>query len=170
MAPLLRRSWAPRGCAPILRQRTRHHQKVSVIAALSVTPQRTRVGLCFRLHPAKSITWREVRAFLRHLLRHLPGPILLIWDRLHAHRSTKLRDLVRSTPRLHVAFLPPYAPELNPVENIWSYLKINPMANLPIHDVDALQTTARRHGRGIQRREPLLRSFIEHSPLSLRLG
>jgi len=169
MAPVLRRSWAPRGSTPIIHQRTRHHQKISMIAALALTPERSRVALWFRLHPAKNITWREVRSFVRQLLRQIPAPMILIWDRLNAHRSARLRELIHSTPRLHVAFLPPYAPELNHVENVWSYLKCNPMANLAIHDVEELHTTTRHHGRSIQRREKLLRSFIKHGSLPLRL-
>ena len=65
--------------------------------------------------------------------------------------------------------LPPYAPELNPVENVWSYLKMNPLSNLAITDLQALADTARRHGRALQRQENLLRGFLRHTPLSLHL-
>jgi hypothetical protein len=167
MAPLLRRSWAPRGSAPVIRQRTANHQKVSAIAALSVYPARRRVGLWFRLHPGQEIRWPKALGFVRSLLRQLRGPLILIWDRLNAHRAAKRRlDGLR---RLAVEFLPPYAPELNPVENVWSHLKMNPLANLPIHELNELRATASRHGRSLQRRQRLLRSFVQHSPLSLRL-
>jgi len=167
MAPLLRRSWAPRGATPVIRERARHRQKVSAIAALLVGPRRSRVALRFGLYPDRDIRWPQVLGFVRGLLRQLPGPAILIWDRLNAHRSARRR--LEPTGRLHPEFLPPYAPELNPVENLWSYLKMNPMANLPIAELRALHATAHRHARSLQRREGLLRAFIAHSPLSLRL-
>jgi putative transposase len=167
MAPLLRRSWAPRGSTPVIRQRTANHQKVSAIAALSVCPARRRVGLWFRLYPGCDIRWPQVLGFVRGLLRQRRGRVILILDRLNAHRSAKRR--LEQVRRLDVVFLPPYAPELNPVENVWSHLKMNPLANLPIHELEELRATAHRHGRRLQRRLRLLRSFIQHTPLSLRL-
>ena len=55
MAPLVRRTWAPRGMTPILAQRTRSRQKVSAIAALTLAPRRRRVGLYFSLYPDANI-------------------------------------------------------------------------------------------------------------------
>ncbi len=63
----------------------------------------------------------------------------------------------------------PYAPELNPVEYAWSYLKMNPLANLAAPELDVLADSARRAARSVQRKPHLLRSFLAHSPLSLRL-
>jgi len=70
---------------------------------------------------------------------------------------------------LSCEFLPPYAPELNPVENIWSYLKQNPLANYAAADIDELFRTAKRATQQIRARRDLLRSFIKKSPLFLRL-
>jgi transposase len=62
----------------------------------------------------------EVVDFLQALLRHIPGPLLIIWDRLSAHRSKITRDFIAGQgDRLWVEYLPGYAPELNPVEYIW---------------------------------------------------
>ncbi len=169
MAPLVRRSWAPAGQTPILFQRTRAHQKVSVIAALCVAPTRDRVQLYFRLHQNANITTPHVCDFLSQLSRQLGEPIALIWDRLPAHRSKRTQAFLERHRELHTAFLPPYAPELNPVEGLWSYLKMNPMANLALFDVENLALTARRHARSLQRKERLLRAFIGHCGLSLRI-
>ncbi|MEW5994299.1 MAG: transposase [Candidatus Zixiibacteriota bacterium] len=169
MAPLVRRSWHPRGHPPVLYQRTRSHQKVSAIAALTVSPSRDQVRLYFRLHPDVNITASLVMEFLRHLIKQLDGPIVLVWDRLLAHRAKKVQTFIRDTPGFSDHFLPPYAPELNPVENVWCYLKMNPLSNRPFLDVVSLAGTARSHGRSIQRKQTLLRSFIEHTPLALCL-
>lgn len=169
MAPLVRRSWSRRGQTPSLYQRGRSHQKVTIIAALCVAADRRNLHLYFRLHPSANITGPLVIHFLRNLLRQLPGPLIVIWDRLLAHRGKLVGNFLRSEPRLHTVLLPPYAPELNPVENVWCYLKMNAMANWAPLDMDMLTRTARRRGRSIQRRLPLLRSFLLHSPLFLRL-
>ncbi|OGH60542.1 MAG: hypothetical protein A3G34_10430 [Candidatus Lindowbacteria bacterium RIFCSPLOWO2_12_FULL_62_27] len=169
MAPLVRRTWAPIGQTPILQQRTRSHQKVSMIAALCVPPKRDRVRLYFRLHPNANLNAITIRAFLRLLMRHIPGNIVLIWDNLGAHHGKVMQSLLQKTPRLHVFRFPPYAPELDPVEYFWSYLKTKPLANDAPEDIATLATKARSHSRSIQRTDRLLRSFVQHSPLSLRL-
>lgn len=169
MAPLVRRSWAPRGRTPVLLQRARSHQKVSAVAGLVVSATRDRVQLYFRLHPGRNIRAPEAVEFLRILHRHLQGPLIVIWDRLNVHRSKKVGALLKATPGLHAEYLPPYAPELNPVEYLWSFLKLHPLANLAFFRLDEVATTARTHARALQRNERLLRSFVDHSPLSLRL-
>jgi len=168
MSPLVRRSWAPRGHTPILYQRTRSHKKVSAIVALCVSPGRDRVHLYFRLHPDANIDSASVSEFLKDLSRQLDSPVVLIWDRFLPHRAKRVQSLIRKL-KVHSFLLPPYAPELNPVENVWGYLKINPMANFAPPDVDSLADTTRSHGRSLQRKQKLLRSFVKHSPLSLRL-
>jgi hypothetical protein len=126
MAPLVRRSWQPRGRTPVLVQRGRHLQKVSAIAALAVSPRRDRVRLYFRLHPQADISSDQVIAFLRYLHQELREPCLLVWDRLNAHRAKRTTQFVARLQHLHTFFFPAYAPELNPVEYAWGYLKINP--------------------------------------------
>jgi len=169
MAPLVRRSWAPAGQTPILRQRTRHHRKLSVIAALVVSPCRRRVRLYFKNYPDANIDGTAVANFLCHLHRQRRSQLFLLWDRLSAHRAAIASEFLRRHRRLHPEFLPPYAPELNPVEGVWGYLKLNPLANFAPPDLSALVSRARRCSRSLQRKPRLLRSFIRHCPLPLRL-
>jgi len=130
MAPLVRRSWSLRGQTPILRQRGAHYQKVSAIAALCIPPTRDRIALYFRLCPNANVNAERAMDFLEHLQRQLRMPIVLIWDRFQAHKGEQLNECV--PPRsAHLEYLPPYAPELNPVEYLWAYLKTNPLANAP---------------------------------------
>jgi transposase len=84
--------------------------------------------------------------------------------------SPTWRAFLAAHLQLATEFLPPYAPELNPIEYVWSYLKLNPLANLAFFDPEQLTTTARRHTRSLQRKPDLLRSFLRHSPLPLRLN
>lgn len=169
MMPLVRRTWAPRGQTPFLWQRTNSYRKVSAMAVLVVSPRRDRVRLFFRLHPNANINAASALSFLHHLSRHVHAPIVLIWDRLLAHRARIVQAYIAHKKNWRSEYLPPYAPELNPVENVWNYLKRNSMANEPLYNLETLTQTARRHGRSLQRRQPLLRSFMKHTPLFLRL-
>jgi len=80
-------------------------------------------GMCFRLHEG-TIAKEQVVAFLQTLLAHFRRPLLILWDRLQAHRSHLVRDYVASTAgRIKLHFLPGYAPDLNPVEYLRTWLK-----------------------------------------------
>ena len=166
----MRRTWAPCGQTPVLYQRGRHHKKVSAIAALCVAPERDQVRLYFRLHPGRDVDATLAIAFLKALDQELQSNWLLVWDRLNAHRAKQTSAYIETVPQLRTFFFPSYAPELNPVEYLWSYCKINPLANHAVQEVTDLAVIARSATRSIQRDEDLLRSFIQHSPLSLRLA
>jgi len=170
MAPLVRRSWSRRGCTPVLMQRGRSRRKVSVIGALVISPKRRRVRGYFRLHPEANLDGPLVLSFVKELLRTLRVPLELIWDRLNAHRGEPVKSFVeREQHRLRVHLLPPYAPELNPVELIWGHLKTNPMANFAPAELSDLVDQTDLATCVIARDQPLLRSFLAHCPLSLRL-
>lgn len=169
MAPLARRTWSPRGQTPVLYQKTCSHKKVSAIAALCIAPSKNRFSLYFRLHPDANINSILTYSFIRCLLKEIMGNLIVVWDRFQPHRSKKVWKLLTITERLHFEFLPPYAPELNPVENVWSYTKMNPMANLTALNIDSLASKSRENLRSLQHKQKLLRSFFKETGLSLRL-
>ncbi len=66
--------------------------------------------------------------FLRHLLRHIAGKLLVIWDGSPIHRAKvgppgEAFLAEGGAQRLWLEQLPRYATELNPAEGIWQYLK-----------------------------------------------
>jgi transposase len=72
----------------------------------------------------------QIIEFLSHLLRHIPGKLLIVWDGLPGHRSRATWEFIREQRgRLWVEFLPGYAPELNPVEYLWSHWKQHELPN-----------------------------------------
>jgi transposase len=83
--------------------------------ALSVTAGITLVEFYFRLF-AGAIRGPQVVEFLRPLGRHLKGRVILVWDRLPAHRGRLVQDYLGRHRRFHQEWLPAYAPEFNPVE------------------------------------------------------
>jgi transposase len=170
MLPTVRRTWAPKGRTPILHHRTRSHKKVSTIGALSISPGRRRLGLYLHWHPDKNITATEVTWFLRDLLRHLRGHVILIWDRLNAHRSKQVALWRAVYPRLSIEWFPPYAPELNPIEYVWGYLKGHRLANHGLCELDAVYEQAQTEANDLAQRQSLLRSFVHASELPIRFA
>lgn len=170
LAPLVRRTWGLRGQTPLMRQRTRHHRRVSAIGGLSMSPRRRRLGWYLHFHLDGSIRQEGVVDFLRDLLRHLAGRIIVVWDRLAAHRSRILRQWLRRCRRLHLEYLPGYAPELNPNEYGWAYLKGNPLANYCPYDADELHSRAVCASREVARQQWLLRSFVLATDLPIRFS
>ena len=123
----------------------------------------------FRLHPNANIRSGGIRAFVRVLRRELDGPVVLLWDRFGPHQARVVRAAGEAAGEFEMRFLPPYAPELNPAEAPWGYLKGNRLASWAPPDLDALASSARRHGRSVQRCRTLLRPFVRRSPLPLDL-
>ena len=162
----MRRTWAPRGDTPVVRHRYRH-DRVSAISAVTVSPQWHRCGFYAHLH-VDNITHVEVTIFLRLLLRNLRGHIVLLWDGGPIHRGPDVRRLLARHPRLHVERFPAYAPELNPDEWAWSYLKLQ-LANGKPDSIDELLADLTREIKGIRRRPHLSRGFVVGSKLPLFL-
>ena len=108
----------------------------------------------------------EVVDFLKALLRHVPGPLLIVWDRLSAHRSRFTRDFIASqNGRLWMEYLPGYAPELNPVEYIWAYWKQHELPNVCPKDYWQLSEAARRTLKRMRRRPRLITAFWKQASL-----
>jgi len=168
MLPTVRRTWAPKGQTPVLRHRTRSHKKVSTIGALSISPQRRRLGLYLHWHPDKNITQDEVVLFLRDLLAHLRGNVILVWDRLNAHRSTYVQLWRAAYPRLAIEWFPPYAPELNPMEYVWGHLKYHRLSNHGLFELAEIEQRARAEAENVAAQQDLLRSFVYASTLPIR--
>ena len=170
MAPLVRRTWAPCGRTPVLMQRGRSRRKVSVIGALVISPQRRRVRAYFGLLPDAYFDGESIRAFRIELRRALGVPITLIWDRLAAHIGGPVAAwLTCNRHRVSAYLLPPYAPELNPVELIWGHTKSNPLANFAPSELEDLLDQVQLATLAIADDQPMLRSFLKHCPFSLRL-
>ena len=118
LLPAAVRTYAPRGQTPILRvPLSRDH--LSVISAISPD------GELFLMAQERALNGADVARFLRHLLAIVPEPLLVIWDGGPIHRGQPVRDLLAEVGRnrLLVEQLPAYAPELNPDEGVWNYLK-----------------------------------------------
>ena len=166
LQPVVRRTWAPRGCTPLLRQWDRH-DRLSTISALTVAPRRRRFGLYWSVH-RHNIRAAQVLGFLRALRRHLPRGFTLIWDRSRTHRAACVSAwLARHTPAVRLEPLPAYAPELNPVEAVWGHTKHGELANHAAADLDDVEARVLASLGRTRGRPGLLAAFCHHAGLDL---
>ncbi len=152
------RTWAPRGQTPILQ----HHFNWDHLSAIAGITLR---NFYFRLYDG-SIKAEQVVNFLGHLLRHLSGRLLIVWDGLPAHRSKRVKEfLAEQRGRVWLERLPAYAPELNPVEYIWGYWKKHELPNFCPKDYFQLSQEARRALSRMRKRKTLVTAFWKQAEL-----
>lgn len=169
MAPLIRRTWARRGQTPCLSVSRGSHEKVSGIGALAVSPRRRRVTSYLALYPKKNIRGPQVLNFLRQLRRHNPGHLFLLWDQGNPHKHQVVRAYLEGHSLWHPIWLPGYAPELNPQEQVWSYLKYGRLSNFAPGDSRQICDVVRREARRLKHSSSLLKAFFQHSELPFRV-
>lgn len=165
LQPLNRRTWALRGTRPqqVAWQR---HDRLSVIGSLAVSPRRRRVKLCFQVQP-RNVRTPDVMRYLRALRRQHGGHLIVVLDRWNVHRSAVKRLRQQGTSWLTVEWLPPYAPDLNPVEALWSHAKYSTLANFVPDDLDHLDDAVMDAIDDIYYKPPLLQSFFQAAKLTL---
>ena len=116
----------------------------------------------------KAVGQEETILFLTHLVRYIKTPLLVVWDRLPAHRSRRVGQFLDSlNGRVAIEYLPPYAPELNPVEYLWGHWKQHTLPNVCPRDLWQLSEGARRTLRRLRRRPRLVTAFWRQSSLLL---
>jgi transposase len=152
------RTYAPRGQTPVLRvPLTRDH--LSVISA--ITP----AGKLFVQVGEQALRGPDVVRFLHHLLGHLPGKLLVIWDRSQIHRGRRVQAFLAAgaAARLRLEYLPAYAPETNPDEGVWNLLKRVELANRCCRDLHHLRAELRRAVLRLRQKPHLVRACIGHA-------
>lgn len=164
---VIRRTWAPRGQTPVLRPRCRNWRWMSAMGALaySLDGRRSRVLLLFQPGAVRA---GAILRFLRHLRRHVHGRVILLWDSVQPHRAAVVRDWIDRNHRwLSVERLPAYAPELNPVEGMWNWLKGTGLANVCEDELGPLVHRARCAAERLRHNDAVLSGFLAKAGLSL---
>jgi transposase len=135
LQPVNRRTWAPRGETPF--QYVWHrHDRLSVIGAVTLAPTRNRCGIYFKVQD-RNVRAPDITSFLKELHQQLRRPLILVLDRWSAHRSAT--NALSCANWLTVEWLPAYAPDLNPVEAMWSHTKYCDLANFVPEDSQHLE-------------------------------
>jgi hypothetical protein len=167
LLPVTRRTWAPRGRTPVIGHRGKW-RRASMAAALCYGSRGGGAALAFHRQVGAYDTETLIGA-LQGLRRFLGGQkATLVWDGLPAHRSLAMRAwLRRQRSWLVVEPLPGYAPDLNPVEALWSSLKGMELANLAGGTLAEVTAAAERGIQRIRDTHHLAYSFLRHCGLSL---
>jgi len=165
LQPVVRRTWGPRGQTPIHKSWDRR-DRLSAVSAVTVSSPRRRLGLYFDIHDHNIVT-EDFVCFVAQLLRSLQRPIILVLDRWQVHRSAARRLVGRFPRRVHIEWLPPYAPELNPDEQVWTRTKYVDLANFIPEDVHDLRRAIRYSIRRTRGQQQLLRGFFRHAKLKV---
>lgn len=160
--PTRRRTWAPEGQTPLIAYNYKH-DRISALAALTVSPKRRHVGLYIRFQP-RNFQAAHVAEFLRALLRQLRGHVIVLWDQGSIHQGPAIAAVQQAYPRLHVEEFPAYAPELNPTEQLWNDFKGH-TANSLLRDQQHLRRRLSDNTRRVRRSQTKLRSFFRTSKL-----
>jgi transposase len=148
-----------------------HDTRVSLAVLIAVRPGH-QARLIFRTHRArrgdkrKGFTETDYARFLDAAHQQLGAPLVLVWDGLNTHTSRAMRELIAARDWLTAFQLPAYAPELNPVEPVWSTLKRS-LANLVKHDITQLTGLVKIRLRRMQYRPGLLDGFLAKPGLDL---
>jgi transposase len=156
LLPLVVRTGAPVGQTPILEE-TVTHDPLSMLAA--ITPQ----GQLYTRTLDQAFSGANVVGFLRQLLRQIRGPITLVWDGATIHRSKEVKAFLSegAAKRLHLVPLPGYAPDLNPTEALWSFLKQKELGNVSSADLVRLRHELHKATERVRDRPLLLQSFFQ---------
>lgn len=139
LLPAVVRTYAPVGKTPILREHlSRDH--LSMISAI------TQEGKLYMHEKEGALKGADVIGFLRHLLRKIPGKLLVVWDGSPIHRSKALKEFLAegAAERLQLERLPGYAPELNPDEGVWKHLKYVELKNVCCRSLSELRQELRK--------------------------
>ncbi len=162
LLPALVRTYAPCGETPILRVPL-SYDHLSAISA--ITPD----GQLLLQVKERAYRGPDVVRFLKHVLRHIPGKLLILWDGAPIHRSHAIKDFLAAggAKRIHLERLPGYAPDLNPDEGIWRYLKRVELKNLCCHNLTELRYELRLATARLRYKREVIQVYIKHAGFAL---
>jgi transposase len=154
------RTDAPIGQTPMLREWwTRAH--LSAISAIS--PE----GKVYFHSQESALHSADVVAFLEHLLREVPGRMVIIWDGSPIHRSHVIQEFLANgaAQRIHLERLPAYAPELNPDEGLWAHLKGVELRNVCCGHIAQLRGELRDAVKRVRRKPRIIQGCFKGAGL-----
>lgn len=162
LLPSVLKTYAPRGRTPLLSEwQTRDH--LSIMGAV------TAEGQVFSLVRQESLDGLDTVAFLAHLMRVAGNRLLVVWDRSQIHRRAEVRAFLAEAACQHVQVeaLPPYAPDLNPVEWLWQHVKDAELRNLACLDLETLHLEFHLALGRVRQKPSLVESFFVAAGLNL---
>ncbi|MFH8621044.1 transposase [Streptomyces vietnamensis] len=174
MTPPHAKTRSQRGRTPVVRVRGRSRRRISIAAPTCYKPGH-RSRLIYRPRHddgrrdgRRSFSWRDYRDLLIAAHQQLGGPIVLLWDNLNVHKAADLQKFAEARDWLTICYLPPYAPDLNPVEGIWFLLRRGWLSNVASSTPEHLVQRIRRGLRHVQYRSELIDGCLAETGLTIR--
>lgn len=169
LVPTVRRTYAPRGRTPVHRTGD-PHGRISGAGAIAISPERDRIRMSYALL-ADQVNFRgaSIVQFLRDLRSELGGPMTVIWDQIPIHEGARVAEFLAAHPDVIVAPFPPYAPELNPADGIWRYVKYGRLANYTPFEMDQLRGKVTEELDRLKGCPELLKSLVRFAKLPIEL-
>src|SRR5258708_23285300 len=141
---------------------------MAALGGCRISPTRKRLGWHYQLmNDNKNFRGPNVVEFLKALAGEVGNSMTIIWDSIIIHWSGVVAVCMATHPRIVNEFLPAYAPELNPVDRAWFYIKYDRLPNFTPATAAQLRRSVERELEAIKVTPRLLRSFIYHSGLPL---
>jgi transposase len=158
--PSVVRTYAPVGQTPILHE---WYTRDPLSAISAISPE----GKLYFHAQDHSMTSADVVAFLEHLLREVPGRMIIIWDGAPIHRSQLIKAFLANgaAQRMHLERLPAYAPELNPGEGLWEQLKGVELRNLCCFSIPHLRHELRDAVKRVRRKPRVVQGSFRGAKL-----
>ena len=134
------RTWSPVGVTPVIRHGPLR-DKVSVIGGLCWNTGTGETDVQIGCYPKQNIDYQKSITFINTLHAVYPDHhITIVWDNIAFHRTTEMFEFATDNADwLSIVRLPSYAPDLNPIETLWSSWKRTYLANLCLDKVDEVR-------------------------------
>jgi len=153
--PVLGRTYGLKGHTPVV-VTSGQRQSLNVISAVNARGEFWAVTYTGKLNAESFV------CFLQNFMARQRGPVFLVVDGHPAHKANTVKQYLQSLKgRLELHFLPPYAPDLNPDEFVWSYMKNNGVSKKPLKQNESLQTRINQDLNRIRNNRKLVRSFFQ---------
>jgi transposase len=152
--PPLGRTYGLKGKTPVV-VTSGQRQSINVISAVNAQ------GAFWAATYTGKLNAESFIAFLKNFMKGRPGRVFLVVDGHPAHKANTVKQYVQSLKgRLELHFLPPYAPDLNPDEFVWSHMKGNGVSKKPLKKNESLRERMEQDIADLQRNRKLVRSFF----------
>jgi len=169
MYSTVRKTFSPPGKTPVNKV-TDPHGRISTIGAIAISPKEKTLGWhYYMLENNSNFRGPAVVEFLKRLRHAIPGPMTIVWDQIIIHSCDAVETYLDANPGIRLESFPPYAPELNPVDRAWFYIKYDRIPNFAPASTGQLRKAVGHELKRLQTRPPLLESFIRQSELPLFL-
>ena len=170
LSPNVRRTYSPRGQTPVIKVGA-PHARISAIGAISISPTQKRpYFLHHLLQDNTNFRCDSVVRFVSEVNRRLSGPVIILCDAFRIHCSKLMSEYLKKHSSVEIEEFPPGAPELNPVDKAWAYLKHSRLPNYVPKNLAEMRIRLEFEFSALRRTQKILRRCVREAGLGSALG